>query len=76
MKNIVLNRARQLLMIVAIFFSLLLFGGIQPAPAHDDDHGDQNGFHDSHGNYHRYGYHHHHRGYWNEDNGPRIWINI
>ncbi len=61
-------------MIAAIFFSILLFGGIQPALA--DDHGDHNGGRDSHGNYHRYSYHHHHRGYWNEDGGSRIWINI
>ena len=41
MKHTLLKRTRQLLMIAAIFFSILLFGGIQPALA--DDHGDHNG---------------------------------
>ena len=39
-----------------------------------DDHHD--GFTDSHHQYHHYSYYHNHRGYWDQRNGVRIWINI
>jgi hypothetical protein len=61
---------RSMLLLLAIFALGL---GTQ-ARAYDGHH-DQNGFRDQSGNYHRYGYHHHHRGYWNQENGITLWIN-
>ena len=77
MKNKISKRFRSLSCGVAIVLSTLVLGGMTPAWA---DHGhhdqDREGFRDHHGNYHRYGYHHHHRGYWDQQNGAQIWINI
>lgn len=60
---------------MAVLFTAFLFGGASLAQAHDG-YRDQNGYRDQHGNYHHYSYHNHHRGYWNQQNGVRFWINI
>ncbi len=76
MKNILSWRHRHLSIVVTLLFSVFLLGGAIQAGAHDD-RGDRDGFRDHDGQYHRYGYHHHHRGYWNRDqNGAQLWINI
>lgn len=37
---------------------------------------DRDGFWDGQHHYHAYGYYHNHRGYWDERNGIRIWIDL
>jgi hypothetical protein len=37
---------------------------------------DHDGYWDGHHHYHAFQYYHHQRGYWDERNGIRIWINI
>lgn len=69
-----LRHNRSMLLAMAVLFSALLSGGASQAWAHGDH--DQNGYWDHSGYYHHYGYYHNHRGYWNQDNGPRIWINV
>ncbi len=65
----------QVLFVMTLLFSFFAFGGLSPVRA-DDPHGDRNGFRDQDGQYHRYEYHHHHRGYWNQrPDGVRLWIN-
>jgi hypothetical protein len=74
MKNVI-SRPNRVSLTLAILFSAFTLAGIGQALAYDD-HGDRNGFRDQGGNYHRYGYHHHHRGYWNQgQSGVRLWIN-
>ena len=72
MKNII-SRPNRVSLTLAILLSAFTLAGIGQAIAY----GDGNGFRDQGGNYHRYGYHHHHRGYWNQgQNGVRLWINV
>ena len=68
-------RHRQLFAAVTLLFSVFLLGGALQAGAYDH-HGDQDGYRDQGGQYHRYGYHNHHRGYWDRQNGVQLWINI
>jgi hypothetical protein len=44
-----------------------------PAQAYDHD---KTGYFDDHHQHHPYVYHHHHRGYWQENNGVRVFINV
>ena len=74
MKNIILGRNRRMFLVMGALVSAFLLGGIGQVAAYDG-HQDRNGFRDGNG-YHRYGYNHHHRGYWNQQNGVRLWINI
>jgi hypothetical protein len=62
-----------MLLVMAVLFSAFLLGGARQAQAYG---GDQNGYRDNYGYYHHYGYRHHHRGYWNQQNGVRLWINV
>ncbi len=76
MKNKMSWRPGQLSTAATLLFSIFLLGGALQAAAYDH-HGDRDGFRDQSGQYHRYGYHHHHRGYWDRDqNGAQLWINI
>ncbi len=72
---------------MAVLLSIFLFGGSSQALARDDYRSnrtyqsnskqyDRGGYRDRNGNYHRYEYRNHHRGYWNQNNGFRFWINI
>ncbi|MDD5260771.1 MAG: hypothetical protein PHD76_02885 [Methylacidiphilales bacterium] len=77
---------------VTVLLSVFIFGGTSQASARDYDrdgyngyrtyqarskHYDRDGYRDWYGNYHRYEYRNHHRGYWNHNNnGFRFWINI
>ena len=37
---------------------------------------DRDGYWDGHHTYHAFEYYHHHRGYWDNRSGIRIWINV
>jgi hypothetical protein len=63
-----------MLLVMAVLFSAFLVGGASQALAYNgyqssDGYWDRNG-------YHQYEYHNHHRGYWNQHDGVRFWINI
>jgi len=76
MKNILSWRQRHLSVALTLLFSAFLLAAAIPAGARDD-RGDRDGGRGHDGQYHRYGYHHHHRGYWDRDqSGAQIWINI
>ena len=47
-------------------------------PSFGDDHfrHDDKGYWDAHHHYHHYDYYQNHRGYWDERNGVRIFINL
>jgi hypothetical protein len=75
MKNKILRHDRKMLSVMAVLFSAFLLGGVSQALAHDA-YQDQNGYRDQNGSYQHYGYHHNHRGYWHENNGVRLWINV
>jgi hypothetical protein len=68
-----LRHNRSMLLAMVVLFSALLSAGAGQAWAYN---GDQNGYYDRNGYNHHYGYYHHHHGYWNEQNGVRLWINV
>ena len=59
--------------LLSLGLAAFLYTGASQAWA--DDHG-HDGFWDGHHHYHHYEYYHNHRGYWDERNGLRVWINI
>jgi len=59
-----------MLLVMAVIFSAFMAGGITEAQARDGNH-DRGEYEYQNGNYH-----HHHRGYWNQNNGVRLWINV
>lgn len=63
----------KMLLGMVVLFSIFLFGGANQAQARDNN-GNRVGY--RHNSYHHYGYYHHHRGYWNDNNGVRLWINL
>jgi hypothetical protein len=77
MKNIISPHNRRTLLAMAVLVSALLAGGATQAWARDGyGYANQNDYRDQGGTYHHYGYHNNHRGYWNEQNGARIWISV
>lgn len=65
---------------MAVLFSALMAGGISQLRAdnwggHQRYH-DRDGFYDGQRRYHQFDNYHHHRGYWDERNNGRIFINI
>lgn len=75
MKNNLSKKNLGISLVMALLLSTFLLGGTGPVRA---DYGPDNayGYHDRNGDYHRYGYHNDHRGYWNHRNGVRFWINV
>jgi hypothetical protein len=66
---------REFLAITAISGTLMLTTVI-PSFADDHFHHDDHGYWDGHHQYHHYAYYQNHRGYWDERNGVRIFINL
>ena len=75
-----LQRARCLLLAMAVLFSAFMASGINQLRA--DDWGghqryyDRDGFWDGQRHYHHYDRYHNHRGYWDQRNGVSFFINV
>lgn len=71
---------RGMLLSMAVLFSAFLAGGASQLRA--DDWGghqryyDRDGFWDGQHRYHQYDNYHHHRGYWDQRGGVRLFINV
>lgn len=88
MKNVISQHGRKLFLALGALCLVSLFGATSLAQARDNDQSysnrhrvsskyqDQRNYRDSRGNYHRQEYRNNRRGYWNENNGFRIWINL
>ncbi len=76
MKNIMPRSNRGNFLVMAVLLSVFALGGTGLVQAHDGYQG-RNGYNrGGGGGYHHYGYRNHHRGYWNQQNGTRLWINV
>ena len=75
MKNKMSRSNRGIALAIAVLFTAFLWAGAGQAGAYYGNQ-NQNGYWDNHHQYHNYGYHNHHRGYWNQSNGVRLWINV
>jgi hypothetical protein len=69
-----------MLLAMAVLFSAFIVGGISQLRADDwgghQRYQNQGGFYDGQHHYHDYGHYRGHRGYWNRDSGPAIFINV
>lgn len=79
MKNIMSRRNRGML-VMAVLLSAFLAGGVSQLRA--DNWGghqryyDRDGFYDGQRHYYPYEHYRNHRGYWDQRNGARIFINL
>jgi hypothetical protein len=77
MKNTLVLIGSGTLSAIAIVCTALFFAGTAQAQAENNRYqSSSDGYRDQHGHYHAYDYYNNHRGYWHQNNGIRVWINL
>lgn len=64
------------LLLIPVMVAVMLAGGAFQASADTVFVHDGRGYWDGHHHHHNYDYYHHQRGYWDQRNGVRVFINL